>query len=179
MTDKTERDAHMPVVASRRQFVLGTAAFMACAALPFPVFAATGAAQQIADHFSSVKTMMGEFVQFGPRGEQTGGKFFIERPVLANVIAVLIVGTNGTIAVLLPYTAENYPLGTRGRATGLVAGSSKFGGVAVQIAALAGFAPTLVGAALTLLVPTVVSAGLIAWFGRETQGRSLRELEAE
>jgi outer membrane lipoprotein-sorting protein len=41
---------------------------------------AAPAAQQIADHFSSVKTMMGEFVQFGPRGEQTGGKFFIERP---------------------------------------------------------------------------------------------------
>lgn len=38
------------------------------------------AAQRIADHFSSVKTMTGEFVQFGPRGEQTGGKFFIERP---------------------------------------------------------------------------------------------------
>lgn len=38
------------------------------------------AAQKIADHFSSVKTMTGEFVQFGPRGEQTGGKFFIERP---------------------------------------------------------------------------------------------------
>lgn len=37
-------------------------------------------AQQIADHFSSVKTMMGDFVQFGPSGEQTGGKFFIERP---------------------------------------------------------------------------------------------------
>jgi len=38
------------------------------------------AAQKIADHFSRVKTMMGEFVQFGPRGEQTGGKFFLERP---------------------------------------------------------------------------------------------------
>lgn len=37
-------------------------------------------AQKIANHFSSVKTMMGEFVQFGPRGEQTGGKFYIERP---------------------------------------------------------------------------------------------------
>lgn len=37
-------------------------------------------AQRIADHFSSVKTMMGEFVQFGPKGEQTGGKFYIERP---------------------------------------------------------------------------------------------------
>ncbi len=37
-------------------------------------------AQKIADHFSSVKTMQGEFVQFGPRGEQTGGKFYIQRP---------------------------------------------------------------------------------------------------
>jgi outer membrane lipoprotein-sorting protein len=37
-------------------------------------------AQKIADHFSSVRTMKGEFVQFGPRGEQTGGKFFLERP---------------------------------------------------------------------------------------------------
>lgn len=42
--------------------------------------AAQAAAQKIADHFSSVKTMTGEFVQFGPKGEQTGGKFFIERP---------------------------------------------------------------------------------------------------
>lgn len=36
--------------------------------------------QKIADHFSGVRTMTGEFVQFGPKGEQTGGKFFIERP---------------------------------------------------------------------------------------------------
>lgn len=42
--------------------------------------ASSPAPQQIADHFSGVRTMMGEFVQFGPRGEQTGGKFFIERP---------------------------------------------------------------------------------------------------
>lgn len=41
---------------------------------------ASNAPQQIADHFSSVRTMMGEFIQFGPRGEQTEGKFFIERP---------------------------------------------------------------------------------------------------
>lgn len=42
--------------------------------------AQAGAPQKIADHFTRVKTMMGEFVQFGPSGEQTGGKFFIERP---------------------------------------------------------------------------------------------------
>lgn len=99
-------------------------------------------------------------------------------PLLVAVIAILIIGTNGMIAVLLPYTAENYPLGVRGRATGMVAASSKFGGVAVQGFALVGLLPTLGSAALALLVPMSVSAGLIAWAGRETRGRSLRELEA-
>lgn len=37
-------------------------------------------AQQIADHFSQVKTMTGDFVQIGPTGQQSGGKFFIDRP---------------------------------------------------------------------------------------------------
>lgn len=99
-------------------------------------------------------------------------------PVLIAVIATLIVGTNGLIAVLLPYSAENYPLGVRGRATGLVAGSSKFGGVAVQGFALAGFIPTLSGFALALVGPIAISTALVAWAGRETRGRSLRELEA-
>ena len=44
------------------------------------VMAQDKTAQSIANHFSSVKTMTGEFVQFGPSGQQTGGKFFIERP---------------------------------------------------------------------------------------------------
>lgn len=99
-------------------------------------------------------------------------------PLLIAVITLLIVGTNGMIAVLLPYTAENYPLGIRGRATGIVAGASKFGGVAVQGVALVGLVPTLGGAAMALVVPMGLSAGLTAWAGRETRGRSLRELEA-
>jgi putative MFS transporter len=99
-------------------------------------------------------------------------------PLLVAVIAMLVVGTNGLIAVLLPYAAENYALAVRGRATGLIAGSSKFGGVAVQLGAFAGFIPTLGGAALALIVPFGVSAALIARAGRETRGRSLRELDA-
>lgn len=99
-------------------------------------------------------------------------------PLLVLVIALLVVGTNGLIAVLLPYAAENYALGVRGRATGLIAGSSKFGGVAVQLAAFAGLIPTLGGAALALLLPMGLSAAFIARSGRETRGRSLRELEA-
>lgn len=42
--------------------------------------AASETAQKIAKHFASVKTMAGEFVQFGPKGGQSGGKFFIDRP---------------------------------------------------------------------------------------------------
>ena len=76
-----------------------------------------------------------------------------------------------------PYAAENYPLGSRGKATGLIAGSSKFGGVAVQGFALVGLLPTLGDAALLLALPMAASAALLAWAGRETRGRSLRELE--
>lgn len=47
---------------------------------PLASIAAASGAQDIANHFSRVKSMTGEFVQFGPNGEQTGGKFFLERP---------------------------------------------------------------------------------------------------
>ena len=69
-------------VLTRRTLVSGMAAAMLTAMLPLDFALAAGGdvAQKIADHFSSVKTMSGEFVQFGPRGEQTGGKFFLERP---------------------------------------------------------------------------------------------------
>lgn len=60
---------------------MGAALLAASGILPAgKAMAQPAEAQQIADHFSSVKTMMGDFVQFGPSGEQTGGKFFIERP---------------------------------------------------------------------------------------------------
>jgi putative MFS transporter len=99
-------------------------------------------------------------------------------PLLVTVIALLVVGTNGMIALLLPYAAENYRLGVRGRATGLIAGASKFGGVAVQGFALIGLIPTLSGAALAPAAPMALSAAMVAKAGRETRGRSLRELEA-
>lgn len=59
---------------------LFAAAALACAGGLTPAHAASDTAQRIADHFSSVTSMTGEFVQFGPRGEQTGGKFYLQRP---------------------------------------------------------------------------------------------------
>ncbi|NKB78367.1 outer membrane lipoprotein carrier protein LolA [Ochrobactrum daejeonense] len=73
--------------AGRLAAVLGISALAGALGMALPVLTpavaqaqAGAAAQQIADHFSSVRTMTGEFVQFGPKGEQTGGTFYIERP---------------------------------------------------------------------------------------------------
>jgi putative MFS transporter len=85
------------------------------------------------------------------------------------LFSALMVGVNGIIAVLLPYTAENYPALLRGRATGLVAGSSKFGGLAANALTLAALAPGMIAAGLALAVPVAVSAGMIARYGRETR----------
>ena len=68
-----------PRRATRRAVLSGLAGASLACALSLPA-AAEGAAERIADHFASVKTMTGEFVQFGPKGESTGGKFFIQRP---------------------------------------------------------------------------------------------------
>ncbi len=120
MTEHTiERPAGLPASTTRRQFVAGTMAGFALAALPMPAMAAAdpAAAQKIADHFSSVKTMMGEFVQFGPRGEQTGGKFFIQRPgklrfnyEKPSPMRVIADGKNVVIGNMKLKTWDLYPL---------------------------------------------------------------------
>jgi putative MFS transporter len=94
-------------------------------------------------------------------------------------LAVLIVGSSGVIAILLPYTAENFPLRIRGRATGWIAGCSKLGGLAAQGLSVAVGAPPLGLAAGILAALTLLALGLTAGLGRETRGRDLRDLERE
>ena len=153
----------------------GIIASSALVALPTIMVAAL-----LYSRWSSKGTLIGTVVLtlIGLAGALLPAPTLAAPPVLLAVIALLVVGTNGLIAVLLPYAAENYALAVRGRATGLIAGSSKFGGVAVQLAAFAGLIPTLGGAALALIVPFALSAALIAHAGRETRSRSLRELDA-
>jgi outer membrane lipoprotein-sorting protein len=62
--------------------------------------------------------MTGEFIQFGPNGEQTGGKFFIERPgklrfnyEAPSAVRVIADGKNVVIGNRKLRTWDLYPLG--------------------------------------------------------------------
>jgi putative MFS transporter len=98
-------------------------------------------------------------------------------PVLP--VALLIVGTNGIIAIVLPYSAESFPLRVRGRATGWVAACTKGGGLLAQGLTISGVVLSMGVSSLMVMVPTAMSLGLVAWFGRETRGRDLRDLDAD
>lgn len=93
-------------------------------------------------------------------------------------VALLIVGSNGLLAILLPYASESYPLRIRGRATGLVAACTKTGGVCAQALSITALAPPLGVAALAIMGPAVLALGLIARFGLETRALDLRSLES-
>jgi putative MFS transporter len=94
-------------------------------------------------------------------------------------IALLIVGVNGVIAMLLPFATESYPIAIRGRAVGWVAACTKGGGLAAQLLSLLGLVPTLFVAAAAILLPVVAAFALVARYCVETRGRDLRELEDE
>jgi putative MFS transporter len=93
-------------------------------------------------------------------------------------VALLILGSNGIIATLLPYAAESFPFRIRARATGWVAACSKGGGLAAQLLGILALEPSLGGAALMILAPAALSLVLLIRFGRETRGSDLRHLDA-
>jgi putative MFS transporter len=98
-------------------------------------------------------------------------------PVLP--VALLIIGTNALIAMLLPYAAESFPLRIRGRTTGVVAACTKAGGMFAQLLAILALVPAMGVVSIVIMVPTVAALLLIAWFGKETRGRDLRELDPD
>jgi MFS transporter, putative metabolite:H+ symporter len=94
-------------------------------------------------------------------------------------VALLIVGTNALIAMLLPYTAESFPLRIRGRTTGTVAACTKAGGMVAQLLAMFTLVPPLSAVSIGIMLPTVAALLLVSWFGSETRGRDLRDLDPD
>ncbi len=117
-------DSILGRISLTRRHLLGTLAVATASAIPIAAYAqaasaasGAGTAQAIADHFSSVATMQGEFVQFGPRGEQTGGKFYIQRPGKLRFnydnpspIRVIADGKNVAVGNVKLKTWDLYPL---------------------------------------------------------------------
>ena len=93
------------------------------------------------------------------------------------ILAFLIIGSNAMLAILLPYTAESYPLHIRGRATGWIAACTKGGGLAAQGLSIAALTPPLGLAAAIIAGPVVLGLGLAALYCRETRGIDLRTVD--
>jgi putative MFS transporter len=94
-------------------------------------------------------------------------------------VALLIIGTNALIAMLLPYAAESFPLRIRGRTTGVVAACTKAGGMFAQLLAILSLVPAMGVVSIVIMIPTVAALVLVASFGKETRGRDLRELDPD
>jgi len=92
-------------------------------------------------------------------------------------VGLLIIGSNGIIAILLPYASESYPIKIRGRATGWVAMFTKGGGVLAQLLAITALVPPLGVTAILVMIPVVISLALFLRYGTETRGLDLRHLE--
>jgi putative MFS transporter len=100
--------------------------------------------------------------------------------LLYSLLIMPIWGISSVIAVLSAYSTEIFPTRLRSRGSGLAAGISKAGGVA--IIALVVFAvapPSIAETALIGALPLALAALAIAFLGPETRNRQLEEITAE
>jgi MFS transporter, putative metabolite:H+ symporter len=91
--------------------------------------------------------------------------------------ATLLVSSSGVIAMLIPYAAEIYPVHLRGTGSGLIAASSKFGGIAGAGCGVIGLFGDLAVSALFIAVPMAISAFMLIRSGIDTRGRRLEEIQ--
>ena len=94
------------------------------------------------------------------------------------IIALLIIGNNAVLAIVLPYASESYPLHIRGRATGWVAACTKAGGLAAQALSVTALVPPLGVVAALIMLPVLLGLALTMAFCPETRGVDLREVDA-
>ena len=89
----------------------------------------------------------------------------------------LLVSVSGVIAMLIPYAAEIYPVHLRGTGAGVIAASSKAGGILGAGLGVMGFFANFTVSALVLAVPMVVAAAILLRHGVETRGHRLEDIQ--
>lgn len=93
--------------------------------------------------------------------------------------ATLLVAVSGVIAMLIPYAAEIYPVQLRGSGSGLIAASSKLGGILAAALALASFFDHFALSAVAVAVPMLASVAMLWRHGVETRGVGLEDIQRE
>jgi len=83
--------------------------------------------------------------------------------------ALLLVSASGLIAMLIPYSAEIYPVHLRGTGSGLVAAGSKFGGILGALCGVLGLFSYFAASALLIALPMAVAGVMLARSGVETR----------
>jgi len=96
--------------------------------------------------------------------------------ILTLCTALLLISASGVIAMLIPYASEIYPVHLRGTGSGLVAASSKFGGIAGTLLGVAGLLDFITLSALVIAVPLLVAAVMLSRSGVDTRGLRLEEV---
>jgi putative MFS transporter len=91
--------------------------------------------------------------------------------------AMLLVSISGVIAMLIPYAAEIYPVHLRGTGSGVIAASSKFGGILGAGLGVLGFFGHFAWSALLIALPMAVSAVMLWRSGIETRGQRLEDIQ--
>lgn len=91
--------------------------------------------------------------------------------------ALLLVSSSGVIAMLIPYAAEIYPVHLRGTGSGVIAASSKFGGILGAAFGVLGVFGHFTLSALLIALPMAAAAVLLVRSGIETRGRGLEDIQ--
>jgi putative MFS transporter len=109
-----------------------------------------------------------------------GNRVASDHGVLYLLLVVPVCGVNILNAVLAAYTAEVYPTAIRARGSGVSAGATKIGGVAILFLVLVAFAaPSIRMTAALGVVPMVAALIVLVAFGPETRHKRLEDITAE
>lgn len=97
---------------------------------------------------------------------------------LVAATVLLLISATGVIAMLIPYAAEIYPVHLRATGTGLVAASSKAGGILGAAFGVLGLFNNIEQSALLIAIPMGAAAILLHYSGVDTRGRRLEDIGA-
>ena len=89
----------------------------------------------------------------------------------------LLLSISGVIATLIPYAAEIYPVHLRSTGAGLIAGSSKFGGILGAVLAVLGLFGHFMLSALLIAAPMAIAGWMLARSGIETRNEGLEDIQ--